>query len=35
LAEHSAIVQALKDRQPELAAQRMQAHFTHGLEAAT
>ena len=35
LAEHSAIVQALKDRQPELAAQRMQAHFIHGLEAAT
>lgn len=35
LAEHRAIVQALKDRQPELAAQRMQAHFTHGLEAAT
>jgi len=35
LAEHSAIVQALKDRQPELAAQRMQAHFAHGLEAAT
>jgi len=35
LAEHNAIVQALKDRQPELAAQRMQAHFTHGLEAAT
>ena len=35
LAEHSAIVQALKDHQPELAAQRMQAHFTHGLEAAT
>ncbi|WP_416545345.1 GntR family transcriptional regulator [Limnohabitans sp. DCL3] len=35
LAEHSAIVQALKDRQPDLAALRMQAHFTHGLEAAT
>ena len=34
-AEHSAIVQALKDRQPELAAQRMQAHFSHGLQAAT
>ncbi|PIT77926.1 GntR family transcriptional regulator [Limnohabitans sp. G3-2] len=35
LAEHSAIVQALKERQPELAAQRMQAHFSHGLQAAT
>ena len=34
-AEHSAIVQALKDRQPKLAAQRMQAHFSHGLQAAT
>jgi DNA-binding GntR family transcriptional regulator len=35
LAEHQAIWEALQARQPELAAQRMQAHFAHGLEAAS
>jgi DNA-binding GntR family transcriptional regulator len=35
LEEHRAIVQALQERQPELAAERMQAHFSHGLEAAS
>jgi DNA-binding GntR family transcriptional regulator len=34
LAEHQAIVQALVERQPELAAERMSAHFANGLEAA-
>jgi DNA-binding GntR family transcriptional regulator len=34
LAEHRAIVQALTLRQPELAAKRMSAHFTNGLQAA-
>ena len=34
LAEHRAIVDALLARQPELAAQRMSAHFTNGLQAA-
>jgi DNA-binding FadR family transcriptional regulator len=34
LAEHRAIVQALTLRQPELAAERMSAHFTNGLQAA-
>ena len=34
LAEHQGIVQALLARQPELAAQRMSAHFTNGLQAA-
>ena len=34
LAEHRAIVQALTQRQPELAAERMSAHFTNGLQAA-
>jgi DNA-binding GntR family transcriptional regulator len=34
LAEHRAIVQALVERQPELAAERMSAHFANGLEAA-
>jgi DNA-binding GntR family transcriptional regulator len=34
LAEHAAIVQALTSRQPELAAQRMSAHFMNGLQAA-
>ncbi|MCO4087532.1 MAG: GntR family transcriptional regulator [Limnohabitans sp.] len=34
LAEHRAIVQALTQRQPELAAKRMSAHFTNGLQAA-
>ena len=34
LAEHRAIVQALTDRQPELAAERMSAHFMNGLQAA-
>ena len=34
LAEHQSIVQALLDRQPELAAQRMTAHFMNGLQAA-
>jgi len=34
LAEHQAIVQALVERQPELAAQRMSAHFMNGLQAA-
>ncbi len=35
LTEHQAIWEALKNRQPELAAERMQAHFVHGLEAAS
>ena len=34
LAEHRDIVEALKARQPELAAERMSAHFTNGLQAA-
>jgi DNA-binding GntR family transcriptional regulator len=34
LAEHRAIVQALVARQPELAAERMSAHFMNGLQAA-
>jgi DNA-binding GntR family transcriptional regulator len=34
LAEHQAIVQALIERQPELAAKRMSAHFSNGLQAA-
>jgi len=34
LAEHRAIVQAVTQRQPELAAERMSAHFTNGLQAA-
>ena len=34
LAEHRAIVEALVQRQPELAAQRMSAHFMNGLQAA-
>ena len=34
LAEHQGIVQALVERQPELAAQRMTAHFMNGLQAA-
>jgi len=34
LAEHQAIVQALIERQPELAAKRMSAHFMNGLQAA-
>ena len=34
LAEHRAIVDALLARQPELAAERMSAHFTNGLQAA-
>jgi DNA-binding GntR family transcriptional regulator len=34
LAEHRAIVQALTQRQPELAAECMSAHFTNGLQAA-
>lgn len=34
LAEHQGIVQALLARQPELAAQRMTAHFMNGLQAA-
>jgi len=34
LAEHQSIVQALLARQPELAAQRMTAHFMNGLQAA-
>jgi DNA-binding GntR family transcriptional regulator len=34
LAEHQAIVQALVERQPELAAERMSAHFANGLQAA-
>jgi len=34
LAEHQGIVQALLARQPELAAQRMAAHFMNGLQAA-
>ncbi len=34
LAEHQAIVQALVERQPELAAERMSAHFKNGLQAA-
>jgi DNA-binding GntR family transcriptional regulator len=34
LAEHRAIVQALTQRQPELAAERMSAHFANGLQAA-
>jgi DNA-binding GntR family transcriptional regulator len=34
LAEHRAIVQALTERQPELAAERMSAHFMNGLQAA-
>jgi DNA-binding GntR family transcriptional regulator len=34
LAEHAAIVQALTARQPELAAERMAAHFMNGLQAA-
>jgi DNA-binding GntR family transcriptional regulator len=34
LAEHRAIVQALADHQPEMAAERMSAHFMSGLQAA-
>ena len=34
LAEHQDIVDALVQRQPELAAQRMSAHFMNGLQAA-
>ena len=34
MAEHRAIVQALVARQPELAAERMSAHFMNGLHAA-
>jgi DNA-binding GntR family transcriptional regulator len=34
LAEHQSIVEALLSRQPELAAQRMTAHFMNGLQAA-
>ncbi len=34
LAEHREIVQALLQRQPELAAQKMAAHFMNGLQAA-
>ncbi len=34
LAEHQAIVDALTARQPELAAERMSAHFKNGLQAA-
>ena len=34
LSEHQGIVQALTSRQPELAAQRMSAHFMNGLQAA-
>ena len=34
LAEHRAIVDALTARQAELAAERMSAHFTNGLQAA-
>jgi DNA-binding GntR family transcriptional regulator len=34
LAEHRAIVQALTERQPEQAAERMSAHFMNGLQAA-
>ena len=34
LAEHESIVQALLARQPELAAERMAAHFSNGLQAA-
>jgi DNA-binding GntR family transcriptional regulator len=34
LAEHQAIVQALTDRQAEVAAERMSAHFMSGLQAA-
>lgn len=34
LAEHRAIMQALADRQPAVATQRMHEHFRHGLEAA-
>jgi len=34
MAEHRAIVQALVARQPELAAERMSAHFMSGLQAA-
>ena len=34
MAEHRAIVQALVARQPELAAERMSAHFMNGLQAA-
>jgi DNA-binding GntR family transcriptional regulator len=34
LAEHQAIVDALTARQPELAAERMSAHFMNGLQAA-
>ena len=35
LKEHQGIVQALLDRDPELAALRMAEHFTNGLQAAT
>jgi DNA-binding GntR family transcriptional regulator len=34
LAEHRAIVQALADHQPEVAAERMSDHFMSGLQAA-
>jgi DNA-binding FadR family transcriptional regulator len=34
LAEHRQIVDALTQRQPELAAQRMSEHFMNGLQAA-
>ena len=35
LAEHRAVMQAIRARQPEAAAQRMRDHFASGLEAAT
>jgi len=35
LAEHRAVMQAIRARQPEQAAQRMRDHFASGLEAAT
>jgi len=35
LAEHRAILQALMQHQPEAARDRMQAHFQHGLQAAS
>jgi len=35
LAEHRAVMQAIRARQAEAAAQRMRDHFASGLEAAT
>ena len=35
LAEHRAIMEALAERDPDATARAMQAHFAHGLEAAT